>query len=561
VSIVIGGVIVHTTKLTAALIFLLASSQAEAQNPVFLPSVEIDQTTLLNNCPIATDTRCGYDLKKVLYSGGDFWTTPFTPYDPATTIGDGYGEGVEGPRTDQRKAFYYRPQQPHYRPNQPPYRFLRMNGLDSQSCFECHNSIGSYAVDARGALTRKPSTVGGSAGSNSNAFINPLFPIRQTLFIRNPPAVFGSGYQQAIGEEMTIELLTERFFARAMAKRDPGKPFSLRLTAKGVSFGTFTTTYTGKPAKLVKDPDIEATCKAGLDSPESIGGEPGYTDDLRKLDGVSCDLVIRPLQWKGVASSLRHFVRDALDFHFSMQAFEKVALCDCDKDGKVEEVKLGNLTAMASFVAMMRPPTPLPEDKLSPDQKLGESIFFGRTPGSYQNMCASCHVETRTLLVPNVIVEWPTSPQNGKPVPIDRDNPDTWSIHKGDCPGGQPPPMPNACPVESSYSAGTKETQISPRNRGALVSPVADSQQLPIVRRFNLNMAAMSKDAGFDSRSVLDSDRLTSIIAALRAPIRPAGSVVGQDYVIPLTLPKADVTDLQLPRLGSNPDGSGHIDV
>src|SRR5580698_1328015 len=192
---------------------------AGAQSPVFVPQIEVDQTKLLTGCPIATDPTCAYSFKDVLNSGGDFWTTPFTPYDPATKSGDGYGEGVNGPRADQRRAFSPVPQQ-------PPYRFLRLNGLDSQSCFECHNSNGSAPVDARGALTRKPSTVGGSAGSNSNAFINPLFPTRLTLFIRNPPAVFGSGYQQAISEEMTIELLLQRDSARAMAKRAPGKPLS-----------------------------------------------------------------------------------------------------------------------------------------------------------------------------------------------------------------------------------------------------------------------------------------------------------------------------------------------
>jgi hypothetical protein len=541
----------HVKRVAAALFFCVVAGQADAQSPVFLPAIDIDQTKLVTNCLHATDPGCAYSLKDVLNSGGDFWTTPFQPYDPTTKSGDGYGEGVNGPRADQRHAFNPQPQQ-------PPYRFLRLNGLDSQSCFECHNSIGSDPVDSRGALSRKPNTVGGPAGSNSNAFINPLYPTRQTLFIRNPPAVFGSGYQQAVGEEMTIELFLERDRARAMAKRDPGKPFSQLLTAKGIGFGTFTTTYApGSPAKVIADSN---TCPAGLgsaDNAESIGGAPGFTDDLRKLDGVSCDLVIRPFQWKGVSSSLRHFVRDALDFHFSMQAFEKVALCDCDKDGKVEEVTMGNLTAMASFVAMMRPPVAVASDQLTPDQKHGQDIFFGKVSGSYQSMCANCHVAPEKLATATVLMEWPTSAQGANTVPIDRTKPATWPIQDKSCPGGNPPPMPNACPVESSYSAATKVAQVSPQNRGALVSPVATSQELPIVRRYKQNLAAISKEQGFEISALSSAERLSASVAALRAALTT--SVVGQDYVIPLTPSDASVTALQLPRLKENADHS--IDV
>jgi hypothetical protein len=78
---------------------------------------------------------------------------------------------------------------------------------------------------------------------NSNAFINPPYPNPQTLFIHNPPAVFGSGYTQAVAEEMSIDLFVQRDQARVAAKKQPGKPLQQTLTAKGVNFGTFTTTF------------------------------------------------------------------------------------------------------------------------------------------------------------------------------------------------------------------------------------------------------------------------------------------------------------------------------
>ncbi|MGA7218803.1 MAG: di-heme oxidoredictase family protein [Candidatus Sulfotelmatobacter sp.] len=537
-----------------------------AQKPVFQPAIDIEQQKLLKGCLIATDPACFYPLKDVLNSGGDFWTTPFQPYDPVAKTGDGYGEGANGPRAAQRAYF---------NPQNPTYRFLRLNGLDSQSCFECHNSTGSDTVDSRGALIRKPYGVAGSAGSNSNAFINPLYPYPETLFIRNPPAVFGSGYQQALAEEMTLELFLLRVRARQMAKLSPGKQYDQPLTAKGVKFGDFLTTYqANSPAKVIASTN---TCDAGVTNSLSIGGANGYTDDLTKLDGVSCDLVVRPFQWKGVASGLRHFVRDAMDFHFSMQAFEKVALCDCDRDEKGTpatgpEVTIGQVSATVSFVAMTRPPVQVPLS--TPSEKLGQEIFFGKgRPGLYENMCANCHLGPLKLLTPNVLVEWPTNPADETAAGIDPDNPDTWPIKPAQCPNGIAPMPPNACPMESSYSGGTHPVAASAQNRGALVSPLVSSQQLSIVRRFNAKIAALQTTPGFQVESLASQDQLAASIKKLRSPltaevartppsspaVTPQTSVVGQDYVIPLSLPNSDVTDFQLPRLPANADGT--VDV
>src|SRR5215213_4775966 len=97
-----------------------------SQSPVFSEPVDIDQQKLQQG---------EYPLSKVLESGGQFFSTPYIPYDRETQQGDGYGEGPDGPRQAQIAAFYP--------PDASQYRFLRLNGLDSQSCFECHNSIGS----------------------------------------------------------------------------------------------------------------------------------------------------------------------------------------------------------------------------------------------------------------------------------------------------------------------------------------------------------------------------------------------------------------------------------
>jgi hypothetical protein len=310
--------------------------------------------------------------------------------------------------------------------------------------------------------------------------------------------------------------------------------------------------------------DANCACKAGIDAPLSIGGENGFTDDLTKLNGVSCDLVVRPFQWKGVASSLRHFVRDALDFHFSMQAFEKVAYCDCDADGKGNqkngpEVTIGQVTAMTSFVSMTRPPVQTP---LSESAKLGEQIFFGKQPGLYQNMCANCHLGPMKLYTPFVLIEAPTNPNDEKAPNINPDNPSTWPISATSCPKGVPM-NESVCPSEYSYSGSNIKNVISTKNHGSLITPTASSQQLAIVRRYKANVQNLHEENLLEN-SIQSPEGEGALQKKLRAPfsanksVSPAAEanagMVGQDYVIPLNPPESAVTDFQLPRLPVNPD-------
>ena len=386
--------LVRRAVLAGLLVTLLGGLQAaHAQSPVISPQVDIDQIKL---------QRGEYPLYKVLESGGQFFSVPYLPYDATTGQGDGYGEGPDGPRHHQIRDFYP--------PAAPEYPFLRLNGLDSQSCYECHNSIGTYTEPGSktGAQLRKPGSAAGSAGSNSNAFINPNFPGDITLFIRQPPHVFGSGYTQQLGVEIYEDLARQRSAARVAAKRHPGAQQQVALKSKGMSFGVFKTTYTGGAAKVVGCDDL---C-AGETPQQASFGEAGYVDDVRGVQGVACDLVVRPFQWKGISSSLRHFVRDAMDFHFSMQAVEKYGDLDCDLDGKRREVSLGNVSAITSFIGMTRPPQQvLPTDpEMLQRVRRGEEIFRGRSadPAVQSRltgeMCATCHRPSMTLQTPKFFV-------------------------------------------------------------------------------------------------------------------------------------------------------------
>jgi hypothetical protein len=526
-------------KLIAAAMLALPLGPLFAQSPVIVPQISVDQYKLLNNCPVATAPGCQYSLKKVLESGGQIFSTPFQPWDAATSTGDGHGEGPNGPRAGQRHRF---------NPFNPNYPYLRLNGLDSQSCFECHNSIGSSTQTYDLALMRKPYAVGGSAAFNSNAFINPLFPTDDhdgpfTLFIRNPPHVFGTGYTQEIGDELTTTLWLLKAQARAAAQKQKGQPASVPLLVRGIDFGTYTTTYNGPPAPAAIVANA-ANCPAAKSAPTNIGGEAGFTDDVTKVKGVPCDLVVRPFQWKGVSSSVRHFARDALDFHFSMQSFEKTAKCDCDGDGLAPElgqepaVSIGNVSALVSFVTMMRPPTQAPRD---PDAQRGFQIFNGTFVGlatdrGSKAMCASCHVASMKATYPFVRVEWPTNPNDSEGHPIDPQDPSTWPVLEKDCPGGKPINA-QACPAETAYGTAPYA--------GALVTSAISSFHLPAVRAVAQGVKTLPLTGSMESQ-----------VAAIR---KLAITPQFQDYVVPLSAAAGALTNLQVPRLRANVDGS--VDV
>lgn len=280
----------------------------------------IDQAQLLQN---------KYPLGVVLEAGQNLFNTPFETL-------HGHGEGRNGPRSLQRKTWNPR----GGTQDQDSWPFLRVNGIDSQSCFECHNTIGKDVPTGAQTVAnvRRPGAQGGPAGAASSAFINDQFPEYPgqpnsllTKFVRNPPHVFGTGYTQRLASEMTTELQARAMSARIAAGRTPGTPQSIPLTSKGSDYGSFSVTCT------VADPSI---CE----------------NDLSNVVGVQGDLIVRPFQWGGIASTVRHFARDALDFHFSVQAVEKVGHKDCDLDGLIDEVTVGNVTALASYVTMFRPP-------------------------------------------------------------------------------------------------------------------------------------------------------------------------------------------------------------
>jgi hypothetical protein len=226
--------------------------------------------------------------------------------------------------------------------------FLRVNGIDSQSCLECHAIVSNDAMPFVAG-------VGGAGGLNNSAmFMARAIDVQdaagdgQAGFdgrLVNPPALFGTGGVQLVAKEMTAAL--QRLKARALG--NPGKKIWLR--AKGVDFG-------------------------------AIRADSSGVVDTRDVVGVDEDLIIRPFGRKGEFSSVREFDLGALMFHIGMQPVEVVGEgIDADGDGVVNEVGIGDVSALEIFVTTQESPRQLP---MGPAEKAGLKRF--RSIG-----CSGCH--------------------------------------------------------------------------------------------------------------------------------------------------------------------------
>jgi hypothetical protein len=198
---------------------------------------------------------------------------------------------------------------------------------------------------------------------------------------RNTPHVFGAGALQRLAEEMTEELHGIRAALRAEVCTS-GERRSADLEAKGLSFGSLA-------AERNRRRTQRSNCRVGFDT--------------REVVGVDDDLVVRPYQWKGANAFLRDFNRGASHNELGMQSVELVGDgVDGDFDGIVDELTIGDQTALAVYLAAQpRPTTQLELDDLGLlDQPLlaeeREVILQG--DGLFAEAgCASCHQPVMTI--------------------------------------------------------------------------------------------------------------------------------------------------------------------
>jgi hypothetical protein len=268
-------------------------------------------------------------LNEIRQQGQLVFSTPFSK-------ADGYGDGP---------GIASNPTLPGGRPTlQGNGTFLRVNGLDGQSCLECHSIVSNRSVPATFG-------VGGVGGSVSNAMFMPLNVDPKDGFfdgrLINPPFLFGSGGVQLLAREMTLDLWEQATLAEA----NPDVPVALET--HGVSFGTL------------------------------LYESASSSFDRSGLEGIDDDLVVRPFGRKGEFHTVRGFDLGALAFHFGMQAVELVgAGTDPDDDGVADEISMGAVSALEIFNTTLTPPV---QTKLDPAARAGRTLFDATG-------CTECHI-------------------------------------------------------------------------------------------------------------------------------------------------------------------------
>jgi hypothetical protein len=319
----------HHLKITTIAVALLFGPSVQADLPGQGPRLGQDRIEQ------ATIESGSLDLIDIRRAGLKIFSTPFNKL-------DGYGDGPMNPANVT---------QPGGRPTLGNNgTFLRVNGLDGQSCLECHSIISNASVPARFGI-------GGVGGSVSNAIFQPtLIDVSDDLDLKhaamngrfiNPPFLFGSGGIELIAKEMTTELQG----LKDLARQKPGQPVALET--RGINFGV-----------LVYD---------------------GVEFDVSAVEGIDADLVVRPFGRKGEFPTVRAFDQEAMKFHFGMQPVELVGKdVDDDGDGVVNEMLVGELSALTIFNTTLERP-----QRISSPGFEKQSIKLFRTTG-----CASCHRPT-----------------------------------------------------------------------------------------------------------------------------------------------------------------------
>jgi mono/diheme cytochrome c family protein len=246
----------------------------------------------------------------------------------------------------------------------------RATGPNEQSCVACHaspfaNGAGSIVAN----VVRDPLRAG-----NPAQFIQ-----RQT------PHLFAAGAVQRVAEEMTADLYRIRSGAGELALAS-GETVIVPMITKGVSFGVLA----------------------------AIPGTRGLIFDISRVVGVGPDLIIRPFSWKGDDESVRGFNRDAAHGELGMQATEVVGHhLDGDFDGVVDELTVGDTTAMAVYnAAQPRPTTQLELARLGLIEPLpqAEVDAIARGEAGFAAIgCALCHQPQ--LLLDDPIFSEPSTSQ------------------------------------------------------------------------------------------------------------------------------------------------------
>jgi Di-haem oxidoreductase, putative peroxidase len=328
-------------------------------------------------------------LRHLRQLGLSVFSTPFNTYDG---MGDGPFDPAEVP-----------PLIPGHRPTlQGNDLSLRVNGLDSQSCNECHNIVDEAA--------RPPVLgLGGVGGISQAAIVQPsVIDVADSFDDRvqyvpghhpdlplvfdgvadfngrfiNPPFLYGGGGIEELAKEMTREL---QEILDGVQHSLPG--FTASLDTHGVHFGT--ATKVNRPYPL----DVAFNL-------EGIGVED-YKEKLKSGEITPEELlVVRPFGRKGERFSMRDFDNGAMSFHFGIQPVEQVGDIDEDGDGVIDELTVAEMSVLDIFSVTNPPPVQ----------------FGGSDDVGYERFkevgCANCHIPTLNTKYRYLPLAYPEVPED-----------------------------------------------------------------------------------------------------------------------------------------------------
>jgi cytochrome c551/c552 len=347
--------------LTAAVAWAIVTDMTDVvtvHNPV---AVHADQADL--NALNATDPDAAFE--EAFELGDDLFAAQFNALDGA---GANVGRGqrfTRVPRADLKGATDWFSHTP-----------ARVTGPNAQGCFECHEQPFED----------------GSGTAAQNVHRDPFRTGNISLFVeRNTPHLFAPGAIQRLAEEMTDGLSADQ----ARLVKDTcywGGTRTVTLSTKGVNFGTLSATRTQAwPCKVTFNTDgvRGVDFQASVDNPSAAP-----------------ELIVRPFQWKGSVPFIRDFNRGAAHNELGMQAVEIVGHdVDGDFDGIENEFTIGDMTALAVYLAAQPRPTTLLElnslGLLEPELTAAQIATIKRGRVVFQEAdCATCHVPSLTITTP-----------------------------------------------------------------------------------------------------------------------------------------------------------------
>ena len=249
----------------------------------------------------------------------------------------------------------------------------RVTGPNASGCFECHEQPFED----------------GSGTPAQNVHRDPFRTGIISQFVeRNTPHIFAMGAIQRLAEEMTDELSEiEKSLQQSVCTL--GGTRSATLMAKGVNYGTLAVTRTRT------SPCAVTWNTSGV---HGIDFEPSVENPA-----AGPNLIVRPFQWKGSVAFIRDFNRGAAHNELGMQAVEIVGdNRDGDSDGVVNELTIGDMTALAVYAAAQPRPTTLVELNslrlLEPALTATQLFSIGRGQAVFQSIgCAGCHLPSLPL--------------------------------------------------------------------------------------------------------------------------------------------------------------------